>query len=202
MILKSCRNRQREVAIGYFGVDCAGAAPAQVPGCWRPDRHWRWDRCCPRRLLRTLKQRRAPDEAVHVAVATSLAAILPAAIVRRPGASAGGEHRLAFLRDWGPGIATGVVAAQVAAPHVRGSFMTAIFALLCLIFAVRFAFPTAISAAGRTTARWRVSAFGGRQHRAPLGCRDRRRHSDEYCDDAPRTADAQAPVEQPQQASR
>jgi uncharacterized membrane protein YfcA len=37
--------------------------------------------------------------------------------------------------------ATGVVAAQVAAPHMRGTFMTAIFALLCLIFAVRFAFP-------------------------------------------------------------
>jgi uncharacterized membrane protein YfcA len=47
----------------------------------------------------------------------------------------------AFLRDWGPGIAIGVVAAQFAAPHVRGGFMTAIFAVMCLVFAVRFAFP-------------------------------------------------------------
>ena len=47
----------------------------------------------------------------------------------------------AFLRDWGPGIAAGVVTAQFAAPHVRGSAMTAIFAVLCLVFAVRFAFP-------------------------------------------------------------
>jgi uncharacterized membrane protein YfcA len=81
------------------------------------------------------------DEAVHVAVATSLAAILPAAIVSFLAHRRAGNTDFAFLRDWGPGIATGVVAAQVAAPHVRGTFMTAMFALLCLIFAVRFAFP-------------------------------------------------------------
>ena len=82
-----------------------------------------------------------PDEAVHVAVATSLAAILPAAIVSFLAHRRAGNTDFAFLRDWGPGIATGVVAAQLVAPHVRGTFMTAIFALLCLIFAVRFAFP-------------------------------------------------------------
>src|SRR5262252_5327800 len=82
-----------------------------------------------------------PDEAVHVAVATSLAAILPAAIVSFLAHRRAGNTDFAFLRDWGPGIAVGVVAAQVAAPHVRGTFMTAIFALLCLVFAVRFAFP-------------------------------------------------------------
>jgi uncharacterized membrane protein YfcA len=82
-----------------------------------------------------------PDEAVHVAVATSLAAILPAAVVSFLAHRRAGNTDFAFLRDWGPGIAIGVVAAQVAAPHVRGTFMTAIFALLCLVFAVRFAFP-------------------------------------------------------------
>jgi uncharacterized protein len=82
-----------------------------------------------------------PDEAVHVAVATSLAAILPAAIVSFLAHRRAGNTDFAFLKDWGPGIAAGVVAAQIAAPHVRGTFMTAIFALLCLIFAVRFAFP-------------------------------------------------------------
>src|SRR5215471_16410759 len=82
-----------------------------------------------------------PDEAVHVAVATSLAAILPAAVVSFLAHRRAGNTDFAFLRDWGPGIAIGVVAAQVVAPHVRGTFMTAIFALLCLIFAVRFAFP-------------------------------------------------------------
>jgi len=81
------------------------------------------------------------DEAVHVAVAASLAAILPAAIVSFLAHRRAGNTDFAFLKDWGPGIAAGVVAAQIAAPHVRGTFMTAIFALLCLIFAVRFAFP-------------------------------------------------------------
>src|SRR5215475_11847171 len=82
-----------------------------------------------------------PDEAVHVAVATSLAAILPAAIVSFLAHRRAGNTDFAFLIKWGPGIAIGVVVAQILAPHVRGTFMTAIFALLCLIFAVRFAFP-------------------------------------------------------------
>jgi uncharacterized membrane protein YfcA len=55
------------------------------------------------------------DEAVHVAVATSLAAILPAAIVSFLAHRRAGNTDFAFLRDWGPGIAAGVVAAQFAA---------------------------------------------------------------------------------------
>ena len=82
-----------------------------------------------------------PNEAVHVAVATSLAAILPAAIVSFLAHRRAGNTDFAFLRDWGPGIAVGVVAAQFAAPHVRGVLMTATFAVMCLLFAVRFAFP-------------------------------------------------------------
>jgi uncharacterized membrane protein YfcA len=83
----------------------------------------------------------APDEAVHVAVATSLASILPAAIVSFLVHRRAGNTDFAFLRDWGPGIAIGVVAAQLAAPHLRGAFMTAIFAVMCLVFAIRFAVP-------------------------------------------------------------
>ena len=82
-----------------------------------------------------------PNEAVHVAVATSLAAILPAAIVSFLAHRRAGNTDFAFLRDWGPGIAVGVVAAQFAAPHVRGTLMTGTFAVMCLLFAVRFAFP-------------------------------------------------------------
>jgi uncharacterized membrane protein YfcA len=83
----------------------------------------------------------APDEAVHVAVATSLASIVPAAIVSFLVHRRAGNTDFTFLRDWGPGIAIGVVVAQFVAPHVRGSFMTAVFAVLCLVFAVRFGFP-------------------------------------------------------------
>jgi uncharacterized membrane protein YfcA len=35
-----------------------------------------------------------------------------------------------------------VIAAQLAAPHLRGSLMTGLFSLLCLTFAARFAFPS------------------------------------------------------------
>jgi uncharacterized membrane protein YfcA len=81
------------------------------------------------------------DQAAHVAVATSLAAILPAALVSSLAHWRAGNTDLDFLYRWGPGIAVGVVVAQLAAPHVRGSVMTGFFALLCLVFAARFAFP-------------------------------------------------------------
>ena len=81
------------------------------------------------------------DQAAHVAVGTSLAAILPAALLSSLAHWRAGNTDFRFLRDWGPGIATGVVVAQLAAPHVRGSMMTGLFALLCLLFAARFAFP-------------------------------------------------------------
>lgn len=81
------------------------------------------------------------DQAAHVAVATSLAAILPAALVSSVAHWRAGNTDLDFLYRWGPGIAIGVVAAQLAAPHLRGSLMTGFFALLCLVFAARFAFP-------------------------------------------------------------
>jgi uncharacterized membrane protein YfcA len=82
------------------------------------------------------------DQAAHIAVGTSLAAILPAAIVSSVAHWRAGNTDIRFLRDWGPGIAIGVVVAQLAAPHVRGSVMTGLFALLCLTFAARFAFPS------------------------------------------------------------
>ena len=85
------------------------------------------------------------DQAAQVAVGTSLAAILPAALVSSLAHWRAGNTDIGFLRDWGPGIAVGVVVAQLAAPHVRGSVMTGIFALLCLTFAARFAFPSRFS---------------------------------------------------------
>jgi len=83
----------------------------------------------------------SPDSAAHVAVGTSLAAILPTALVSSFGHWRAGHTNINFLRVWGPGIVIGVVAAQLAAPHLRGSLMTGIFGLLSLVFAARFAFP-------------------------------------------------------------
>jgi uncharacterized protein len=81
------------------------------------------------------------DQAAHIAVSTSLAAILPAAIVSSLGHWRAGNTDFAFLREWGPGIAVGVVVAQFTAPHLRGSILIGVFAAFCLIVAVRFAAP-------------------------------------------------------------
>jgi uncharacterized protein len=81
------------------------------------------------------------DAAAHIAVGTSLAAILPASIVSFWGHWRSGNTDLGFLLAWGPAIAAGVVGAQLTAPHVRGVVLSAVFGLLCLVFAVRFAFP-------------------------------------------------------------
>jgi uncharacterized membrane protein YfcA len=81
------------------------------------------------------------DEAAHVAVSTSLAAIMPAAFVSFFGHWRAGNTDASFLRQWGPGIAAGVMAAQLAAPYLRGSVMSGFFGFLCLFFAIRFAFP-------------------------------------------------------------
>jgi uncharacterized protein len=83
----------------------------------------------------------SPDDAVHIAVATSLAAIMPGAFVSFVGHWRAGNSDIRFLRDWGPGIAAGVMAAQLAAPHLRGNVMSACFGVMCLVFAIRFAFP-------------------------------------------------------------
>jgi len=82
-----------------------------------------------------------PNDAAHIAVATSLAAIVPTAIVSFLGHWRAGNADFAFLREWGPGIALGVIAAQLMAPQVRGTVMIGTFGLLCSAFAVRFAFP-------------------------------------------------------------
>jgi uncharacterized protein len=52
------------------------------------------------------------DQAAHVAVGTSLAAILPAALVSSVAHWRAGNTDVRFLGDWGPGIAIGVVVAQ------------------------------------------------------------------------------------------
>ncbi len=81
------------------------------------------------------------DQAAHVAIGTSLAAILPAALASSFGHWRAGNTDFAFLRAWGPGIIIGVVAGQLAAAHLPGGLMTAMFGLLSLVFAARFAFP-------------------------------------------------------------
>ena len=81
------------------------------------------------------------NEAAHVAISTSLAAILPTAIVSSIVHWRAGNTDFAFLREWGPGIALGVVVAQLTAPHLRGNLLTGVFAVFCLAVAGRFVMP-------------------------------------------------------------
>src|SRR4051794_41780995 len=85
------------------------------------------------------------DQAAHVAIATSLAAILPAALASSFGHWRAGNTDMAFLREWGPGIVIGVVTAQLVAPHLRGNVMTAVFGLFTLLAGGRLAGPGGVS---------------------------------------------------------
>jgi uncharacterized protein len=82
------------------------------------------------------------DQAAHIAITTSLVSIMPTALVSTFAHWRAGNTDFAFLREWGPAIAVGVVAAQLVAPHLRGSLLTALFAVFCLVSAIRFAVPT------------------------------------------------------------
>ncbi|MBV9825053.1 MAG: sulfite exporter TauE/SafE family protein [Alphaproteobacteria bacterium] len=84
----------------------------------------------------------SPDQAAHIAVSTSLAAILPAAVVSSIGHWRAGHMDFGFLREWGPGVVCGVIMAQLAAPHLNGKLMTGAFGLFCLLVAVRFGLPS------------------------------------------------------------
>jgi uncharacterized protein len=103
----------------------------------------------------------AADHAAHVAVGTSLAAILPAAVVSSIGHWRAGNTGRGFVREWGPGIAAGVVAAQLAAPHLRGTWMTGLFGLICLIFAARFGLPRRFAAVAETPPTGPYAALPG-----------------------------------------
>ncbi len=87
----------------------------------------------------------SPNDAAHVAVATSLASIVPSSFVSFLRHARSGHVDLGFLREWGPGIVVGVAAAQLAAPFLDGRLLSGVFAVLCLLFAYRFAFPDRFS---------------------------------------------------------
>jgi uncharacterized membrane protein YfcA len=82
-----------------------------------------------------------PNDAAHVAVATSLAAIVPASVVSFARHLKSGHADLRFLKEWVPGIVLVVASAQIVAPHLDGQVLETVFAVLCLVFAYRFAFP-------------------------------------------------------------
>src|ERR1700748_1547759 len=63
------------------------------------------------------------NDAAHVAVATSLASIVPSSFVSFLRHVRSGHVDVRFLRDWRPGIVGGVAVAQLAGAHIDGRLL-------------------------------------------------------------------------------
>jgi uncharacterized membrane protein YfcA len=82
------------------------------------------------------------DVKMKVAVATSLAGIVPTAISSMRAHFARGAVDEALLRDWGKWIAIGVFVGTALAAYVRGAVLTAVFATVAVIVAAHMAFTS------------------------------------------------------------
>jgi len=82
-----------------------------------------------------------PSVRMHIAVATSLATIIPTSI-----SSARAHHRrnaidFAIIRYWSPWIVVGAVIGIVIAANVGAEFLAAVFAIVALAVAIKMALP-------------------------------------------------------------
>lgn len=78
---------------------------------------------------------------MHIAVATSLATIIPTAV-----ASARAHHRresidFGLVRYWSPWIIVGALLGNVIAANVSGDFLAAVFAVVALLVAIKMTLP-------------------------------------------------------------
>lgn len=80
------------------------------------------------------------DAKMKIAVATSLAGIIPTALSSMRAHFARGAVDTQLLRDWGPWIAFGVLVGTALAAYVRGLVLTGVFATVALIVAAHMAF--------------------------------------------------------------
>jgi uncharacterized protein len=82
------------------------------------------------------------DESVkmHVAVGTSLATIIPASIMSSRAHAKKGNLDVSLLRTWGPALLVGVLIGIAISGYLRGTTLTAIFAVVALLVAANMAF--------------------------------------------------------------
>jgi len=80
------------------------------------------------------------DVRMHVAVATSLATLVPTAWSSSRAHHRRGAVDLAFLRSWGPWILAGSVAGAVAGGHARPEILTLVFGVVALAVAAYMGF--------------------------------------------------------------
>lgn len=107
------------------------------------------------------------DEAVrmHVAVGTSLAAIIPTGASSAYAHFRRGAVDQALLRSWGMWILLGVVLGTVVGSHVSGEVLSAIFAVVAFLVALNMAFRppdwTVAEELPRGPVRWLLGAVIG-----------------------------------------
>jgi uncharacterized membrane protein YfcA len=80
-----------------------------------------------------------PDQAMHLAVATSTAAVLPTAISSARAHHAHGNVDMAIVRQWAAPMAIAAIAAAAAAPYVSTAGLTLVFAVFAAIVGIRMA---------------------------------------------------------------
>lgn len=81
------------------------------------------------------------DWRMHVAVATSLATIIPTAIASSRAHQARGGIDWQLARSWAPGMLLGGLAGSVLAAQVDASLLSALFATIALFAAIKLALP-------------------------------------------------------------
>ncbi|MEM9318126.1 MAG: sulfite exporter TauE/SafE family protein [Pseudomonadota bacterium] len=79
--------------------------------------------------------------AMHLAVGTSLATIIPTSISSARAHHSKGAIDLALLRGWAPFIFAGALAGGIAAKYLSSAFLTAFFGVVALLVAINMALP-------------------------------------------------------------
>lgn len=81
------------------------------------------------------------DWRMHVAVATSLATIIPTSISSARAHHARGAIDWPLVRAWGPGMFLGALAGSVFAARVEAGVLTAVFGVVALVVAIKMLLP-------------------------------------------------------------
>ena len=82
-----------------------------------------------------------PQWRMHVAVATSLATIIPTSISSARAHHARGAVDFALVKSWGPGMLLGALAGSLLASRVDARVLTATFGVVALVVAVKMLLP-------------------------------------------------------------
>ncbi|MCU0758222.1 MAG: sulfite exporter TauE/SafE family protein [Steroidobacteraceae bacterium] len=78
---------------------------------------------------------------MHVAVATSLATIIPTSVASARAHHARGAVDLPLARAWGPGMLLGALAGSLLASQVQARVLTSVFGVVALVVAVKMFLP-------------------------------------------------------------